>query len=337
MTINKSFWASNDTLAVKAWHEKLYRETILESYFGKFMGKDGSSPVHVKDEVSKGPGDQITFGIRMKLTGAGQESADSDFTLEGNEESLVTHSDAVTLKEIGHAVKGRNPMSQQRVFFSIDSEAEAAIKDWGVEKLDSQIFDAIYASAFTKEFFASTATSAATLTTAMKITPALLMKAKAWAMTGGGRAQSPIRPIRVKGKMYYVVVLHPYQIYDLKQDAQFQQWMREAEVRGSENPLFTGAVGMCDGMVIHDHERISKLTTGGSGSNVPYGRGFLLGAQAVALAWGHNKMKIESEETDYKRFKSYGITWINGVKKIIFNSRDYGIVGITSALTNLDA
>lgn len=337
MTINKSFWASNDALAVKAWHEKLHRETIIESYFGKFMSSDGSSPVHVLNEVSKNAGDEVTVGLRMKLTGAGQESADSDFTLEGNGESLTTYSDKVTLKEVGHSVMGGNPMSQQRVFFSIDGEARAAIQDWSVEKLDTQLFDALYATAFTKNFYAGTATSTATLTTAMKITPALLSKAKAWMKTGGSRSQPVIRPMRVNGKMYYVALLHPYTLFDLKQDAQFQQWMREAEARGKENPLFTGAVAMCDGLVIHDHERIRSATTGGTGSNVPYAQNVILGAQALCMAWGHNKMKVVSEERDFGRFKEYAVTWINGVKKTIFNSKDYGVVGLTAAMTNIDA
>ena len=333
--INKSFWATNDALAVKAWEEKLYRELVIESYFDKFTSTSGESIVHQKTKIGKGMGDTVTFGLMKALKGEGQESANSDFTLLGKGESLATASDSLTLKEVGHSVVGRNPMSEQRVLFSINAEAEASIKTWAVEKLDKQHFEALFGTAFNKSFYAGTATSVATLTSGMKLTPQLLSKVKAWAKTGGSRAQMPIKPVRVSGKNYYVALLHPYVLFDLKQDATFQQWMREAEVRGKENPLFSGAVAMVDGLVIHDHERVPLLRTGGSGA-VPYARNVLLGQQALAIGWGQ-KIKVEQEVTDFKRFSEYGVTWINGVKRVAFESKDYGAIEIVSAVTDIDA
>jgi hypothetical protein len=51
------------------------------------MSEGTNSIVHVKNDLTKSKGDRITYGIRMRLSGAGVTSGQ---TLEGNEESLVT-------------------------------------------------------------------------------------------------------------------------------------------------------------------------------------------------------------------------------------------------------
>jgi hypothetical protein len=72
-------------LAVKLWAKKLFEEALKQTYFSRFMGPGTSNVVQLKDETSKGPGDRITIGLRMQLTGAGVQG---DGTLEGNEEAL---------------------------------------------------------------------------------------------------------------------------------------------------------------------------------------------------------------------------------------------------------
>lgn len=337
--MSKTFFATNDDLTIKAWHEQLFREIMMESFFSKFMDSKGTSIVHVANELAKGEGDEVTFGIRLKLQGDGQESEDGNITLEGREEALRTRAFKVRLKEVGHAVRDKGPMARQRVKFSIDEESRAALLDWSAEKIDQDIFNALYAKAFTKNFYGGAATKNSELIAGSKITPMLLSKAKAWAETGGHRSQPPIKPVKVSGKPYYVVLLHPDCLFDLKQDSTFQQWMREAEARGSSNPLFTGAVAMVDGLVIHSHERVVIGTNGGSGA-IPYAKNVLLGAQALAYAWGKDKPKIVAKKFEYDREHGYAINWISGCGRVEFKfdgstDKDYGVVGIETARTNL--
>ena len=90
----------NDPLAVKLWSKKLAVEALKETYFGRFTGEDSSRLIQIKTESSKGAGDKITVGLRMQLNGAG---VSGDGTLEGNEEALVTYSDAIVLDQLRHA------------------------------------------------------------------------------------------------------------------------------------------------------------------------------------------------------------------------------------------
>jgi len=65
------------------------------------IGDGANTIIHRKTEVAKGPGDGVTYGIRMQLQGA-------DFTesqlAEGNGESLSIYSASLVINELGHNV-----------------------------------------------------------------------------------------------------------------------------------------------------------------------------------------------------------------------------------------
>ncbi|MCK5236199.1 MAG: N4-gp56 family major capsid protein [Deltaproteobacteria bacterium] len=322
--------ATDNALAKKAWDEKLYRDTKKESYFSKFMGSGSGSLVQVKDRLTKEKGDNITFGIRMRLEGAGVEDGQ---TLEGNEESLTTYDHDVTLKQYRHAVRDDGAMTRQRAMFSISDESRDALKEWGSEKIDQLCFDAINASP-TKIWYGGAASSTATLTATDLITPALISRAKAWAKTGGNRSQTPLRPIMVGGKMYFVLIVHPDVMYDLKQDSTFAQARREALERGKDNPIFTGAEGVWDGVVVHEHENVPITTTWGAGSDVAGAKCSFMGAQSLVLANGKRGSVIH-ETRDYGNQHAYAWGIITRVNKPVFNNLDYGSMGFYVARTKI--
>lgn len=338
----KTSFSTSDALTKKLWEEKLYRDTVKASYFSKFMGESSDSLVQVTTKLDKGQGDQVYFGIRMRLSAPG---VNENQTLEGNEERLTTYSYSLTLKEYAHAVRDAGPLDRKRAMFSIDDESEMALKDWMQEKIDSLCFDAIVgtSSAPTKIFYKTSAGVLATGTentakTALtaadgKLTPAMISVLRTWAETGGNRAYTPLRPVKVDGKKYYVLLCHPDALYDLTVDSTFAQARREAEVRGKENPIFSGAFAIWDGVVVHSHENCPIATDGG-GASVAWTRAALMGAQA--LCWGFGaKPKVVDEEFDYGREHGYAISMLARTAKPVFNSKDYGSMGIFLARTNI--
>lgn len=326
----KTAFATDNALVKKAWDEKLYRDTVKESYFSRFMGEGSDAMIQTKTELTKTKGDNITFGIRMRLAGGGVTSGQ---TLEGKEEKLVTYSYSVSLEEYAHAVRDAGPLDRQRAMFSIDTESQAALQDWGSEKIDKLVFDALTASP-TKAFYGGTASATNNIVAGSKITPALLSKIKGWAKTGGNRAQTPLRPLKVGGKNYYVFLAHPEVVYDLKQDSTWAQAQREADVRGPENAIFSGAAGIWDGVVIHEHENVPIASTYGVGANVHGAQCLFLGAQAGVFAWGE-RPKTVAEEFDYGREHGYGWMMTAKAAKPKFNSLDYGSVGVYVSCTDL--
>jgi len=330
--MSKTAFSTSNALTKKLWQEKLFRDTVKESYFSKFMGDNMESLVYTKTDLEKGQGDKLTFGIRMRLSASGVTSGQA---LEGNEESLTTYDYSLTLEQYRHAVRDDGAMSRKRAMFSISEEAVSALKDWGAEKIDSLLFTALQASP-TKIFYGGDATSAATLEAGDKLTPVLISKVKAWAVTGGGRsgALPPIRPIRVNGGKYYVLLVHPDQMFDLKRNSEFTQAMREAEIRGPQNPLFNNATAIWDGVVIHEHENITRYTTWGAGSDVSGASGMFMGAQA--LCWGFGERpNVVNKMFDYDNEQGYAWGMIAAAGKPKFNSKDYGVIGVYTARTGV--
>lgn len=342
----KTTFSTSDALTKKAWEEKLFRDVVKESYFSKFVSSGADSIVTEKTQLSKDKGDEVTIGLRMRLAGAGVTEGQ---TLEGNEEKLSTYSMKLALKQYRHAVRDDGAMSRKRAMFEISGESQAALKDWMSEKIDQLHFDELGvgagATANPSKIFYKTSTgvlatgTAATAKTALtaadgKLTLNMLSFLKAWALTGGNRSYVPLRPVKIEGKPYYVLLTHPDAVYDLRVDSNFQQAMRDAEVRGSENPLFTGALAIWDGVVIHAHENCAIATDSGAGSNVPWVKSAFLGAQALCVAYG-KRPEVVQKTFDYDNEEGYATGVIMGVKKSIFNSLDYGSLGVYLARTNV--
>jgi N4-gp56 family major capsid protein len=326
----KTSFATDNALVKKAWEEKLFRDTAKESYFSRFMGSTADSLVQVNTKLEKDKGDKVTFGIRMRLVGAGVTSGT---ILEGKEEKLVTYDYSVSLEQYRHAVRDNGALDRKRVMFSIDDESESALKTWGAEKIDSLCMTTLITSP-TKIFYGD-GTSTATVTVAGKLTPALISKAKTWALGGGGRSQTPLRPIRINGKNYLILLVHNDVMYDLKQDATFAQARREALDRGKDNPIFTGSEAIWDGVVIHEHENVPIVTTWGSGGNVPGSQCALMGAQSLVWAWG-KRPSVVAKTFDYDNENGYAWGFIGAAGKPKFNSVDYGSIGVYVARTQIN-
>lgn len=343
--MSKYVVATGDTLAKKVYDEKVFRDSVKETFFGSSLMGGMDKPVYVKTDLEKGKGESIVFALRMRLSGAG---VTGDATLENNEEKMSTYNLTVTLDKYRHAVRDEGELSRQRPAYDVEDEMVMALKDWGEEKMDQLCFDALgigdgATSNPTKVFYKTSAgvlaSSAATAKTALtaadsKFTPSMLMIIKAWAKTGGGRVYIPIRPVKLSGgKSYFMAVMHDDSLADFKLDSTYQQFLRDAEIRGSENPIFTGAVAIVDGCIVKENEKCNVATDGG-GASVAWTKASFFGQQALCWAWG-KRPKLTERDFDYG--DELGKSWriIAGVKRSAFNSLDYGSVGVWLARTNI--
>ncbi len=164
-------------------------------------------------------------------------------------------------------------------------------------------------------------------------------------ITTAGAAVSPIRPVKVDGKSMFVMLLSPYQARDLKLETAWINAQKDANWRGSKNPLFTGALGVWDGVILHEcdliHFRYGENGTSDSeffsssddvcSSGVYVARGLFCGAQAGLLAFGQ-------KPTWKEKMFDYGAKWgistrmIYGAKKSVFNSRDFGVIAVDTTI-----
>lgn len=336
----KTTFATSNVLTKKAWEEELFRDTVKESFFAPLMKGGSDGIIHSNTKLTKDKGDTVYFGLVSRLDE--QNYKTSGETMEGNEQALTDYNHSVSLEEYVLAVRDRGPLDRQRAMFSIDEESRNRLKDGGAELIDSLCFTALRTSP-TRVFYATSSgitstTTAATAKAAMdatysKLTPQLMHFIKTWAVTGGNRGQTPLRPVKYQGKNYFVMLVHPDCLYDLYQDSTFTQAIREAEVRGGENPLFTGAKAIWNGIIVKDHESV-QIATDGGGASVPWAHCHFLGAQSLCWAWG-KRPEVVSETFDYEREHGYAWKMIAGVNKAKFNSKDYGTVSMYVSRTQI--
>src|ERR1700738_490225 len=88
-----------DAMAVKLWSKKLSVEAVKATDIAAYIGDEAGSVLHRKTETEKGKGDQVTFGLRIHLSGNGFSENELS---EGNGESLTIYSDALIINELGH-------------------------------------------------------------------------------------------------------------------------------------------------------------------------------------------------------------------------------------------
>lgn len=363
-------YAVGDAVTVKLWARKLMQEALSQTYVSRFMGEGSDSMIQIANDTSKGPGDRIRTQLRMQLSGDGIAG---DGTLEGNEEALSLYHDDILIEQLRHAVRSGGKMSEQRVTFDIREEARQGLTDWWSDRLDTWFFNqaggvvynwagdtkytgnnAVVAPTSTRHFNANArnieAIGGGTLTTETSVGSAstsnkfylehidqLVTRAKSPSDTG-----PLIRPIRQGGDEYFVMFLHPEQVQDLRREATAGQvnWYdaQKARVQGGEmsNGIFTGALGVYNGVVMHESTRV-PYGASGSATEAKVRRAIFCGAQAACAAFGQGystgRMSWTEELFDYGNKLGVSAGLIGGMKKTVFNSTDFGTLVLSTSWT----
>lgn len=312
--------------------------------------------VQVLNDTKKGPGDTIYVNLRMQLTGAGIQG---DSTLEGNEEALTLYRDTVLIDQLRHAVRSGGKMSEQRVPFSVREEARQGLQDWWADRIDAAIINQLTGNTAQSDtrYTGNNATTApthsdvagatrivytdaddstdASISTTGTMTLAVIDKAVVIAKT----TTPLVRPLMVNGEPRYILFMHPYQVRDLRAATTVNgAWadFQKALIQGGDknNPIFTGALGIYNGVILVENTRI-PATASISGSATASGtarRAVLCGAQSAVLAVGQDnspeKMSWVEELFDYENQLGVSAGMIFGAKKTIFNSLDFGTIAI---------
>lgn len=365
---------------MQLWSRELFKDVIDGMYFTQngLMGEGDNNIVQVFPNLKKSPGDRIVVPLTAKLSGSGVTGDDE---LEGNEESITAYSESVIIDQIRNAVRLTGKLDQQINSYDMYKDAKDKLAIWAQEFLERQVFmklggvsattltDATGATYSARSTWSNTADAIPTATEAGNtgidytyryicadaaqgldgiaatdvLTTALISKAKLVARL----ATPSVRPLRVQGKDYYVMFIHPKQAWDLKNASSsvWAQAQRDAQVRGDSNPIFTGALGIWDGVILFEHEYVPMLT--GNGSSVVFSSGnttyapngvdvyrsILCGRQAVAAAFTQDSFNMVEETFDYGNKKACATGIIGGVQKVVFNSKNYGVVTVDTSAT----
>lgn len=337
-----------ESLILKSWAKKTWETGIKESYFSKFMGHDAKSIIHIKEDLRKGRGTSINIPLLMPLVGAG---VIEDNMLEGNEESLVYRDFDVPLTQVRHAVRLAGRFEEHKVQQNLREDARSALSEWLSGYIDRSIFSILTGTQppfiktvsdlfpFTLDnpssdriIYAGGKTSKSAITAADKFDTTIIGKAKRKARADETTA---IRPIRVDGRETYVMVIDQWQARDLKSDQKWIEAQEHANIRGEKNPIFSGAIGIWDGVVIHECNRVPR-TPATNADNAPMvGHALFLGAQACVFAEGESPRWIE-KNFDFENQFGVSVGRMFGLKKSQFkfdgtNWTDFGVINVLTS------
>ena len=369
---------STDALRPEIWAKELYADVMDNLYFTQsgLMGEGSNNIIEVKKDLNKAQGDQITVGLTAKLSGAGVTGDDE---LEGNEEAINAYSEAVAIDQQRFAVRLTGQLDEKKNAYDMRQDAKEKLSIRMQEFIERQMFlklgsvslttlidvngvtysagatwsntpnqvpTADSGAGYANRYLCADYTNGAdSLASTDLITPELISRCKVKALL----ASPKIQPLRINGEAHYVMFIHPWQAYDLKNNATFNQARREAEVRGSTNPIFTGALGVWDNVIIKEHEYVPFLDISGggltpnnyelAGTGTDYSadcfRAILCGKQAAVFAQAKNPQGWVEETFDYKNKVGFATGLIGGIQKLQFNSKDYAVVTLDTAATTL--
>ncbi|WOF74141.1 N4-gp56 family major capsid protein [Parvibaculaceae bacterium PLY_AMNH_Bact1] len=314
----------------KVWAMEIWQAGRDKSFFfaNGFIGKNDNDMNSVIQRVTKltetERGTECVMQLVQDLQGDGVVG---DNKLEDNEEQMVNDAQTIRIDQLRHGVRSKGSMSEQATVIRFRATGKEKLSFWLSDKLDELMFltlsgrsyglhtngatrvgsqlpslsfaSDVVAPSTNRVMYAGTATSEGSVTAADKMDWSTVVKANTVAQ------EKRLRPIREGGKEYYCMVIHPRHRRDLVLDSTYQTILRTAEKPGAKNKLFTGAIAVIDGVVIHAHNKVfntSGLASGskwGAGGAIDGAQAMLLGAQAGGIATIGDMGFNESDNTDY--------------------------------------
>ena len=346
------------------WAKDLIYAVGEASFWSKFMAESDNAIIQNRIEWGKGQGDYFHYHLINLLTNA---PIDNSYEAWGSEEVPNTAEDTVQAGLVRHACRIPKPMYELQSPYEIRKALYSLQKQWWIEQFDKWITRKLSGksyvdagdtaigeagSALTNVIYGGGKTSTSTITDSDIMTTELLSLAKISARTGiiddAGNTIWKMRPIMTDGGEYYVAVLHPYQVYQMKwnEASAWKEAQLQAGTRGPENLIFRGTggmagklpqpVGIWDGVLIYEYPNMVVETDWGPNSDVNGAIGLFLGAQAGLFGWALGPAWIE-DPGHYDEYYGLMVRVVAGFDKAKFapttggTAVDHAVIGIKTA------
>lgn len=354
-------FALNHPLAVQRWSMSLAKEAAKNAYFRRFIGTGKNALIMELSDLKKAAGDKITYALRQKMTDPGIEG-DNILEHTAGEEALNYFSDAIFVDQLRKGTKSKGKMSEQRVPYNMRLEGRDSLSVWWSEEMDEQIMiylaglrgidtslhnpldwtgranNALEAPDSDHLVYAGDATGHADLDSADKMDLALVEQ-----LVTHSETQDPmVQPFNYQGGRKYVLLMHPFQAYDLRTATSNNDWLYiHSQTDGKDSPIYKNALGEYRGVVLHSHRNVVRMDDSigtGLGGSVTAARALFLGAQSgtIAFAGGSSASRFSWHEEADDRGNALAIAsgLIFGIKACVFNSKRFGMVAADTYAAN---
>ena len=363
-----------------AWGMAFWHHARNNAFISKFMGKGPNAMIQHITELTKSK-----KGVRAVLTLLADMQGDGvvgDRRLEDNEEALNSFDTVITFDQMRNANRTEGRMADQKSIVNFRNASKDALGYWIADRLDQLAFLTLSSIPYTRTTNGGTrpVLAAGRNFSDLEFAPAPAVAPTAnrcFYLGAGGLSRgtgndaaagalrtltykslvqlkaaakdSYIRPIKNGGEDIYHVFVTPMGMADLRLDPDFIANVRNAGVRGGDNPLFSGASSVVvDGMVVHEFHHVFDTSAAASGSRfgatgLDHGqRALLCGAQALGMADIGNAEWVE-DTFDYENQLGISIAKMVGFLKPQFKGNpssyttkeDFGVITLDTGLSVL--
>lgn len=312
-------------------------------------------PIQIIRDLEKAQGDRVSFDVFVDLKG---DAVYGDNRLEGNETPLTFYSDELRIDQVRRGVSAGGAMSRKRTKHDLRLEARTKLSRWFARFFDEVItfYLAGRRGISTAQHVLPTSWSGfagnplqpadsehlvtvnATGDVSNTDTDATTLKLN-WfdkIHTYIATMDTPPNPVMIGGEPYYIVLLHPKAVEQMKADTGTGSWLdvhKLAGVRGPDNPIFKGLLGEYGGFLFYEYSKIPVYTGGGK----TLANCLILGAQAGVVAFGSGggdfTLRWHEELDDRGNQLVVTAGTIMGVKKVRFNGKDFGCLSLIVDIT----
>jgi N4-gp56 family major capsid protein len=296
------------------WSRDVWQAARDQMFIKRFVGKGQNAMIQRITELTKTErGEQVLMHLVADLV---EDGVQGDNEREGFEEAMQSYSQVINIDLITHSVRNKGKLADQKTVINFREMGRDRLAYWLANRIDQLAFLTLsgisYAfhnngaprvgSVFPNLSFAADV-AAPSAKRALMWDGSSLQTSNTAAITSSYVAkygmivdliayakEHYIKPLMSGGKEYFILLIHPNTLAQLKKDPDYQRAITTALPRSADNPFFTGASVTVDGAVLHEHRLVYNTKGAASGSKwgaagaVNGTRTVLCGAQAMGMA-----------------------------------------------------
>lgn len=352
-----------------AWSRDVWSAARDQMFIKRFIGSDENSMIQRITELTRtDKGEAVIMQLVADLV---EDGVIGDNQREGNEEEMNAYSIELVIDLISHQVRNKGKMADQKTVINFRKMAKSRLAYWLANRIDQLAFLTLSGVSYALKTNGAPRGNSPfpNLSFAGLVTPPSSKRHLRWDATNGlvpGDTTAItsddvityativdaiayckdhyVKPLTADGKEYYVGLVRPGTMAQLKKDPDYQRAVIGALPRSKENPWFTGGVVTVDGLVLHEHRMVFNTTGAapgqkwGADGNVNGTRTLICGAQALGMADLGQPEWVE-KEFDYNSKKGISVDKFLGLLKPKFYSiydeseEDFGVLAIDHYLT----
>lgn len=252
-TLNVVTKTNIDSTVPEWWAPSIEYEADRKSISGKLSGPEGSdSPIIDKRDLIKKKGDKINFTRIQRLLGKGVSGTTAQ---EGSEEKQVANVYSVEIELYRHAT-AFDEIADTESIVDLNATARKQIAAWLERRFDDDWTNRVLNTDTTTTIYGGSKTQRSDLGAGDTLIPRELRRLHTAAMR---RGVMPYKNVRggILPWPVYGACLSEIDYYLLRGDTEYQQDVRFASERGSNNPVFGGAQDMYQGILLYVFSSVS--------------------------------------------------------------------------------